>query len=145
MNEIPNHVHNALTEWNTIAFFAYDSYSKKGRIVVGIEKDDNNSLGSSLMAIQYDQKDKPDQSVAQLISTYDPEMEIIIQFVDERGQIRTQRLRTAEGCFHPKRLYFFEILRRLEEEPETVNVNNLPSWLIQAIIKLDAAQKTKQE
>jgi len=70
-----------------------------------------------LLAVTYDSiGGKTDPKTDELLAGYDPENEIIIQFADPRGGMRTQRLRTAPGTRHPKRVWFFEMLRRAGEE-----------------------------
>ncbi len=142
MNELPRYVQNALNQWDSISYFAYDCYEKVGRVAVGIEADPNNPAGARLLAFQHDfQNGKPDKKTAHILASYDPENEIVIQFMQDNGQVRTQRLKTAPGARHPKRVFFFEILRRLSEEPSTVNLSELPPWVIEALEKLDKMKK----
>jgi hypothetical protein len=143
-NDIPEYVQNALKDWNALALLAYDWHVRFGRIVVAIEKSTNphNIKGFELLAVQYDlQSDKIEETVAQLLAGYDPETEILIQFQDNLGHVRTQRLRTASGAQHPKKLYFFEMLRRITEEPESVDINTLPTWFQEMLKKLESVKK----
>jgi hypothetical protein len=78
---------------------------------------------------------------AGLIAEYDPVYEIVIQFRHDAGQIRTQRPRTAPGRRHPKRVFFFEMLRRINEEFDTVDARDLPDWFINALKELNAARE----
>jgi hypothetical protein len=120
--------------------------------VIGIEEDPNpNARGPRLLAIKFDQEEieKVDANTAahsaHLLATYDPAHEIIIQFKDFDGGVRTQLLRTDPDAQHPKRLYFFEMLRRVQEEPESINPGDLPEWFVQALERLDAMAKEKEE
>jgi len=89
--------------------------------------DENDPNGAKLLCVTYDyEHGRPDAKTAALLAEHDPETEIIIQFADQRGRIRTQRLRTAPGARHPKRVWFFETLCRAEEEPESLDVDELP-------------------
>ncbi|MFQ5356211.1 MAG: hypothetical protein ACE5DY_06950 [Mariprofundaceae bacterium] len=36
---------------------------------------------------------------------------------------------------------FFKILRRAEEEPDSLNINELPKWFIEAIMKLSEMEE----
>jgi hypothetical protein len=63
--------------------------------------------------VVYDYKaGKPDEDTVRLISGYDPEWEIVIQYVRDDGAIRTQRIRTAPGARHPYRVWHFERMMR---------------------------------
>jgi hypothetical protein len=137
MNEIPTYVKNALDNWDNLAFAAYDWYEKLGRIAIGIEPDPNDLNVARLLAFQHDYRNgEPDANTAHLIATYDPDHEIVIQFMVSDRSVRTQRLRTAPGARHPKRVFFFEMLRRLKEEPESLDVEDLPGWVVAAVGKL---------
>jgi len=127
MINTPGYVQHALDDWEFMAFTAYDWYEKMGRVVIGIDADGNDPNGAKFLGVTYDyQHGKPDPTTAALLAKYDPETEIIIQFADPRGGMRTRRLRTAPGARHPKRVWFFEMLRRAEEEPESLDVDALP-------------------
>jgi len=120
-----------------MAFTAYDWFEKRGRVAVGIDVDEDDPAGAKLLGVSYDyQHGEPDPATAALLAEYDPETEIIIQFADPRGGVRTQRLRTAPGARHPKRVWFFEMLRRAEDDPESLDVAELPEWFKDAVLKL---------
>ncbi|CAG37157.1 hypothetical protein [Desulfotalea psychrophila] len=142
MSDLPEYVKNTLDEWDSISYFAYDCYEKVGRVAVGIEADPDNPAGARLLAFQYDFQDgKPDKKTAQILEIYDPENEIVIQFMHDDGQVQTLKLRTAPDARHPKRIFFFETLRKLSEEPSTVNLSELPAWMIEALEQLDEIKK----
>ena len=142
MNDIPTYVQNVLDNWETLAFVAYDGYEKAGRLVVGIERDEMNPAGARLLSVVYDfETGKPDPATAKLLAAYDPDTEIIIQFIDNGGHVRRQRLRTGPGARHPKRVFFFEMLRRIDEEPDSIDLRDLPHWLVEVLENLEAAQK----
>ncbi len=143
MRDIPYYVRNALNDWETLAFVAYDWYEKMGRILVGIDQDDADPAGAKLIAVLYEfEAGKPDPVTAKLLAEYDPDTEVIVQFIDKTKHIRTQRLRAGSGAQHPKKIFFFEMLRRINEEPETIDLLDLPHWFVEALEKLEAARKT---
>lgn len=87
-SDIPQYVQNVLDEWDSLAFHAFDWFEKSGRVVMAIEKDEDNPEGTKILAINFDyQHDKPDAKVANLLRQYDPEYEILVQFVDLQGNI----------------------------------------------------------
>jgi len=134
---VPEIVEVALENWDFLAFTAYDWFEQYGRLAIGIQEDDENPGIPRLLAATYDYANgNPDAATAALLAEYDPEMEIVIQFADPAGGFRTQRLRTAPDARHPKRVWFFEMLRRAEEEPDTLDVKALPKWFIEATMKL---------
>jgi len=107
------------TYWEDIALFAYDCYHTKGKGVVGLEKAEHGE-GSSGEQIQllyavYDfEVGKPDKDAARLIRAYDPEWEVIIQYVRHDGSVRTMTLKTAPGARHPWRIWIFN--RMMQED-----------------------------
>lgn len=140
--DVPACVHNALANWEEITFTAYEWYVRHGRLAVGIEPDENDMLGAKISCVLYEQgRSTLPPDAASLIDIYDPDWEIVIQFVDTAGRLRTQRLRTAPGGRHPKRVWFFEMMRRLQEEPQTVDPIMLPGWFIESLEKLEAMRK----
>jgi len=142
MRDIPYYVENVLNDWETLAFLAYDWYEKMGRLVVGIDQDDADPAGAKLIATVYEfYAGKPDPVTAKLLAGYDPDTEIIVQFIDKTKHIRTQRLRAGPRA-HPKKIFFFEMLRRINEVPETIDLRDLPNWFVEALEKLEAARKT---
>ncbi len=139
-NPLPEYVLFALEEWETLAFFAYEKFEKHGPITIGIRQDDEESI--EFTAINYDiETNKCEKHIVELLEKYDPEYEILIQYQQDDNQIRTQRIRTAAGGRHPRRIYFFEMMRRVTDEPENIVLEDLPEWLIGAFEKLEEIKK----
>ena len=138
MNEIPAYVDDVLREWVTIAFTSYDGYERFGRGVVGI------SLADGKTELLYGERAffcrAGDDAIAQLIDAYDPTLEFLVVFDTPQGQTRTLRIRTPDGKRHPKRIWFFEMLRRVNEESESLP-EGLPAWFVDALDKLEKAKK----
>ena len=111
--------------WEQIACFAYDGFFAEGRGVVGIEKVSSGAgpedPAFTLCYILYDyDRQKPDPAAAKLIADYDPNYELVVQYLREDGSVRTARIKTAPGQRHPKRISFFETLMREDlEHPPT--------------------------
>ena len=142
MNNVPIYVQDVLDDWEFLAFAAYDWFEQQGRIVIGIEPDPEGLSGARLFWVRYDSENgKPDQRISALLATYDPETEVIVQFMQADGNVRTQRLRTAPGARYPKRVYLFEMLRRIEEESENIDFKTLPEWLIRFCEEFDEMDK----
>jgi hypothetical protein len=59
---------------------------------------------------------RPDADAARMIEEYDPEWEIVFQYLQTDGNVRTVRIRTASGIRHPWRIYLFEQLIQREEQ-----------------------------
>ena len=141
-DEVPECVQYALENWETLAFTAYEWYLKHGRIAVMIEPDGDEQTGARLSGIIYDRTAgglAPE--TAGMLDAYNPDREIVIQFVDTRGRLRTRRLGTSPTGRHPKRVWFFEMLRRIDEEPETVDHGDLPDWFVASLEQLHAMKK----
>ena len=134
MNTIPAYVDSVLREWTQIAFESYDAFERLGRGVVGISRTDS---GTELL---YGERDffsrQGDDAMVGMIDAYDPEWEFLVVFDTPQGATRTLRVRTPEAKHHPKRIWFFEMLRRVTEEPEALP-ESLPAWFQEALNKLN--------
>jgi hypothetical protein len=99
--------------WEQIALFAYAQYKAAGRGVVTLERQgqeedilhDKVDLGYAVYA-----SGKPDAATAGMIEAYDPAWEIVFQYLQTDGNVRTVQIRTAPGNRHPWRVYLFEQL-----------------------------------
>jgi len=145
-DDVPACVRNALMQWDELVFTAYDWYVTNGRLALGIEPGEEGPLSARLSGFLLDEHLRaylPPDAV-RLLEVYNPDWEIVIQFDDARGQLRTQRLRTAPGARHPKRVWFFEMMRRIQEEPETVDLRALPGWFIDSLDELEKMRKDRE-
>lgn len=132
--DIPWAVKELVDHWDEIAFCAWEGYEKLGRVAVVIAQDDDHPEGARLTAVRYAYEEgRPDEDVARLIASYDPEYETVVRFVDVVKRPRTLRLRTKPGRAHPKRVWFFEMLRRLTDGPGEVGMEGLPGWFAEAL------------
>jgi hypothetical protein len=99
--------------WEEIALFAYEQFSKRGRGVVSLDRhgfdDDILADGIDLGYTMY-QSNCPDENAAKMITEYDPEWEIVFQYLRPDGNVRTARIRTAPDNRHPWRIYLFDQL-----------------------------------
>ena len=116
---------DVLSRWDIVAYFAYDGYARDGRGIVAVEGIDVScsptGLPVALKYVIYDYRaGKPDAEAARLIETYDPDWEILIQYLRPTGEVRTLRLRTASEARHPKRVWLLDTLGMLQERPEEV-------------------------
>ncbi len=137
MNTIPAYVDSVLREWVTIAFESYDAYERLGRGAVGISRTDGET------ELLYAERDffsqQGDDEMVRMIDAYDPEWEFLVLFDAPQGDTQTLRVRTPDGERHPKRIWFFEMLRRATEEPESLP-ESLPAWFRDALAKVAATQ-----
>ena len=136
---IPDYVDRVLREWDTIALFSYDNFESSGRGAVAIG--DYPEGPRIAYAAQDYFVGTQNRQVLQLLYSYDPETEILAHFGSPTG-MRTLRVRTPPEGKNPKRIWFFEMLRSLEEEPEKMP-DPLPDWFAQALDKLHQMKKDK--
>ena len=106
--------------WEDIACFAYEGYSTKGRGTVFLEKKGNaGSLLEEQIQMGYAIYDyeagRPDKDSARLIMEYDPKWEVVIQYMQDDGSVRTMRLITAAGARHPWRIWLFDRMMQKNE------------------------------
>jgi len=142
---VPACVQNALANWEYLVFAAFDLYVKHGRVSVTIEPDGHDPSGALLSGLCFDERLRgalpPD--AARLLDIYDPDREIVIQFSDTSGCLRTQRLRAAPGARSPRRVWLFETVRRLEEEPQRVDPA-LPRSFVGLLDLLDRLKRDRE-
>ena len=140
----PQHVAAALEEWETIAFVAFEGFSRHGRGIVAIDVARGDGGDTLLEYVVYPEVQEAgtglDPAVRTILDQYDPDEEMIVQFVDSSGTVRTFRVRTSPGASPPRRVWFFEMLRRVVECPEDVELP-LPEWFEKALDDLAKAQK----
>ena len=58
---------------------------------------------------------RPEALAARMIEEYDPEWEIVFQYLCADGNVRTARIKTPPGNRHPWRIYLFERLMQEDE------------------------------
>ena len=138
---IPTFVDSVLQEWDFIAFFAYDGFESSGRGAVGLMESDDGVQAMYGDADYFHQIG--DERVIKMIEDYDPEKEFLVHFDAAHGT-RTIRIKTPEGGSHPKRVWFFEMIRRVSEEPEALP-NKLPDWFVSACETLAALKNNEDE
>lgn len=130
MRQIPSAIEQILGQWECIAFAAYDYYVRFGRIILGICEDGREGDAPVLMAILYSGSQvEQHPAISAMLAAYDPEREILIQFEDSSGTIRTQRLRTRPDTPTPRAVYADRIMSRYEDDPDSVNLKRIPGWL----------------
>ena len=131
---IPLYIDEVLREWDTIAYLAYDGYEQQGPGVVVIIPGGNSSV------LLYGKRDffvkQGNTTVLRMIDEYDPDWEFLALFDTDDGNTRTLRIRTPEGGRRPKRVWFFEMLRRVNDEPESLP-EELPRWFLDILEKID--------
>ncbi len=143
-NSLPAFVDDILeNSWEQICYFAYDGFSSHGRGVIAIHPDSDGD-SSSIEYVVYDPNNlhsAPEWS--ELVKSYDPEYEFVLQFADEMNNFRTVRIRTPEDGQHPKRVWFFAALEETMNEPTTLE--NRPEWFLNALEDLEALRLKKEE
>ena len=99
--------------WEQIALFAFTQYTEAGRGTVLFER---HGLDDDILHDQVDlgytvyEPGRPEALAARMIEEYDPEWEIVFQYLRADGNVRTARIKTAPGNRHPWRIYLFEKL-----------------------------------
>jgi hypothetical protein len=108
---LPEHVKNQLQNWDGLGAVAFESFKKYGRVVIGIERDDADPGGAKLSAITCNPFGGwPDPKILQMVLSYNPECEILIQFTDDHEQVHTVRLRTGPAGNTPKKAHKIGLL-----------------------------------
>lgn len=134
---LPELVAIALENWDGLVFFAYNGFENSGPGAVGIIDD------GGWPELVYGPREyfagNGLREVTDILDIYDPEMEIVLYFDVPEGN-RTVRVRTPPKKRSPKRVWFFEMLRRATDEPESLP-DNLPAWFLAALDGLEKAKR----
>lgn len=105
--------------WEEIALFAYEQFQTHGKGVVFIDRntqnDSTNAGQIELGYAIYGDASSDTQTVA-MIDGYDPEWEIVFQYMRPDGNVRSRRVRTGPENRNPGRIYLFErIIKEMGE------------------------------
>lgn len=137
---VPAIVEGVLAQWDGLAFFAYEGFAKEGRGVVALDPGEGDTGIFFVARGFFAERDDP--AVLALIDAYDPDWEIVLYFENAPGVARAIRVRATPRARPPKRVYFFEMLRRLNEEPATLP-EVLPTWFVEACDRLGRAMRRR--
>jgi hypothetical protein len=109
--DIPEHVKHQLRNWDGLAAVAFESFKNYGRVVIGIDRDEDDPRGAILSAITCNPFGGwPDPKILNLVLSYDPDFEILIRFTDQCGKVRTERLRAGPGGNLPRKAHKIGLL-----------------------------------
>ena len=140
--ETPGYVRKALRNWEEIAFRAYEGYLKAGPVAVHIEEDGSSPTGVTMQTVPVEAVSDPEATKDwRDAADCDADNEIVVRFHDTMCRPRVRRVRAGRTRKAPRRVYLLEMLRRLVEEPEKVNYDELPGWLIESLERLEPLRK----
>ena len=94
--------------WEQLAIFSHENFLLSGRGTIGLNlPSEATSLDDvEVMYIVYDEEaDDMESSVAKIIREYDPKKEMIIQFLQPTGQVRTMRVKAPNQESEPETLW----------------------------------------
>lgn len=137
---LPVFVETALRQWEQIAFLAYDGYCRHGRGAVSLESAGNINLTKVTYLAFPPGCPSVDARTAQMVDAYDPSSELIVVFEESGPALRSIHVRTAPNARAPKRVWFFELLRLLQEAPESAP-RDIPDQFWSMVEKLEDAKK----
>ena len=132
----PELLEDALKDWDLLAHLAYDGFTHSGRGVVALEQvpEDVSPLRVRASYITFP-LGQPSPETARLVSAYDPDEEMVLLYREPVLGFRTKRLRAGLDLRTPKRVWFFEQLRRMEEDERYVP-ERAPAWFWEVLEKL---------
>lgn len=109
--DIPEAVAQQLRNWNGLGAAAFECYRRYGRVVIGLERAEDDSGGAKLVALTCNPFGGwPDPKTLRTVLSYDPESEVVIRFTDRAGRERTERLRTGPAGNIPKKAHKIGLL-----------------------------------
>lgn len=97
--------------WEEIALFAYEQFQTHGKGVVFIDRNaQTNSANAGQIELGYATygNDSSDTQTVRMIDDYDPDWEIVFQYMRPDGNVRSRRVRTGPENRNPGRVYLFE-------------------------------------
>jgi len=139
----PELLRRALDEWDALAFLAYDGFTRSGRGVLALERvPEEVSSGRVRASYVTFPEGKPHPETARVVSEYHPDDEFVLLYREVAGGLRTQRLRTGPESRAPKRVWFFEQLRRMNDDDDYVP-EKTPPWFWDALERIADARDPK--
>lgn len=94
--------------WDNFAVFAHANFLNAGRgvIVLDLPLSAESLDELQMLYVVYDfENDKPDEVVAKSIRNYEPSQEMIIQYVQPTGHVRTVRVKAPDEESQPENLW----------------------------------------
>ena len=102
------------SDWGRLASWAYDQYLVKGRGAIYIQKNVSSRWGGmkeNFRYVPYNRRGKDiEPRIGEIIDDYDPEKEIVVQFIHLDSGIRTIRVSAANRLSQPDRIWFRRFL-----------------------------------
>ena len=115
MREIPLYVRVALVQWEWLALLAYETYCRLGRVALLLAEDPNIPGWPKVFIANYDYlHGKPELDIAHILFEYDPDREIVVQFIQSDKSVRTLCVRCMPDDLPPKLIY--ELNRLLQAD-----------------------------
>lgn len=94
--------------WDSFAIFSHENFLTSGRGAIGLNLPPSAASLDELevMYVVYDyEAGKLDPDVARILRSYNPKQEMIIQFVQPTGQVRTMRVKAPDAESQPEQLW----------------------------------------
>ena len=137
----PKLFESALRNWDELAYLAYDGFTSAGHGLIALEQvsESHGPMGVRASYVRFPDG-RPSEETARVIAAYDPMLEFVVMYREPAGTVRTRRVRTAPDGRNPKRVWFFETLRRLNEEPDNAP-KVIPEWFWEFLEKVAAKNR----
>ena len=94
--------------WDNFAVFSHENFLTSGRGVIALNLPSSAASLDELevMYVVYDYKaGEPEGDVAKMLRNYNPKQEMIIQFLQPTGQVRTVRAKAPDEESQPEQLW----------------------------------------
>lgn len=94
--------------WDSFAVFSHENFLLSGRGVIGLNlPTEATSLDDvEVMYVVYNEEaDELEEGIANILRDYDPKKEMIIQFLQPTGGVRTMRVTAPDGDSEPETLW----------------------------------------
>jgi len=94
--------------WDSFAIFSHENFLGSGRGVIALNLPSSAASLDELevmYAVYNYEAGEPDADVAKILRNYDPKQEMIIQFLQPTGQVRTVRVKAPDEESQPEQLW----------------------------------------
>jgi hypothetical protein len=103
--------------WDQIAFTAYDQFLKAGRGWVLLEQDRESDEGIRIgYAVFNGNEPNFDPALVRMVQEYDPDLELVLQYMRGDREIRQMRLRPGPHSPFPRKSWIIGILNKNDPE-----------------------------
>ena len=133
---LPPLVAGVVRQWETLAFGAYEGFVRYGRVAMTIGPDESDP---ERISVGVKMPDDLSADAARLVTDYDPERAIVIEYREGKRAPRAACIAAPEENKTPREVWTGEMLSRVAQNPDSVDWGAVPPWFVVAVAQAGLA------